>query len=153
MRRVSSISTKKCIDSKISKIIDKENKELGSLRFKLFFLQSLSREIFEPLIVFVVVALLFYYVSVLKRGANEIVFLAFLFLQVARQILNAQTSYRKFLAARGSIEVFKSFERELEENKEDLNLRGRTPDFNKDIIFKNVTMVFPNGKKALDNVI
>ena len=115
-------------------------------------MQSLARDAFEPLIVFVVVALLFYQVTILGRSPSEVVFLAFLFIQVARQILNAQSSYRKFLAARGSIEIFKKLEKELFENRETLNPDGREPDFGKELKFQDVTMVFPNGKEALKNV-
>jgi len=137
---------------KISKKIDKESKKLGDTQYKLYFLQSLSKNIFEPFVILIVVGLLFYYVTILKKNVSEVVFLAFLFLQIARQFLNAQTSYRKFLAAMGSIETYSKFDKELEENKEDLRLDGKTPDFNKDIIFKNVTVTFPNGKRALNDI-
>lgn len=139
-------------DTKISKIIEKENRNLGDLRYRLFFLQFLSKHLLEPIIVLAVVSLLFYYVVILKRNVSEVMFLVFLFMQVIRQLINAQSSYRKFIASMGSIEAFNNFSRELEENKEDLNPDGILPDFNKGITLKDVTVIFPNGKKALDNV-
>jgi subfamily B ATP-binding cassette protein MsbA len=137
---------------KLSKIIDKENKNLGGIRFKLFFLQSLAKDAFEPVVVLFVAGLLFYHVVISGRHVNEIIFLAFLFLQAAKQFLALQASYRKFLASMGSIETFNRFEEELNANREDLNLKGLEPDFNSDIILKDVTIIFPNGKRGLDGV-
>lgn len=137
---------------KVMKIVDKENKTVGRFTYKLAFLGALTKELFEPVIVLIIAGLLFYYVVLLKRNVSEVIFLAFLFLQIARQFLNAQSSYRKFLSSIGSIEIFNDIDKELEENKEDFNLSGLPPDFNKDISIRNVTVVFPNGKKALDNI-
>jgi subfamily B ATP-binding cassette protein MsbA len=138
--------------TKISKIVEEENKNLGDWRFDLFFWQSLTKNLLEFVVVVAVISLLFYHVGILQRSVNEIVFLVFLFMQVTRQFINAQNSYRKFLASRGSIEIFTNLLRELEENKEDLNLESPPPDFGGEIKFQNVTVVFPNGKKALDTV-
>lgn len=136
----------------VMKIIDKGNKKLGTLKFKNFFLQSISTNVFEPLVIFVIVALLFYYVIILKKDVNEVIFLALLFLQIMRQLLAAQGGYRKFLVSIGSIENYNRFIAELDEHKEDLHLSGIAPDFDAAITFKKVTVVFPNGKKVLENV-
>jgi len=137
---------------KISKIINRENTRLGNIQFKLSFLASLSKEIMEIVVIFIVVGLLFYYVVIFKKDISEVIFLAFLFLQVARQMLSIQTAYRKFLASRGSIETFNNFLRELDENEEKFNLGGAIPDFENEILLRGVSMIFPNGKKALDDV-
>ncbi|MDB4349664.1 ABC transporter ATP-binding protein/permease [Omnitrophica bacterium] len=139
-------------NTRISKIINKENKILGHIQFKLFFLQSFTKNAFEPLVIFVVVGLLFYYVTILRKGVSEVIFLAFLFMQVARQFLTTQTCYRKFLSCRGSIKTFNDITRELEENTECLNPEGVLPGFDKEIALKDVTSIFPNGKKALENI-
>lgn len=137
---------------KISKIVNSQGKKVSYLDYKLFFLQALVRNAFEPIVVLVVVGLFFYYIVILGSGANEVIFLIFLFLQVARQFLNAQSSYRKFLAVSGSIEVFNRLEMELAENSESLNTGGMSPGFNGTILFKDITVIFPNGKRALDSV-
>jgi len=137
---------------RLSKIIDKENAKLGALRFRLQFLQSLSTNAIEPIVVFVVVGLFFYHVVMLGGEVNQVVFLVFLFLQVARQFMNAQSSYRKFLASMGSIKTFGDLKKELDEYKEDLNKDGIEPDFDKEIVLKDVGLVFPNKKRGLDNV-
>lgn len=138
--------------SKTSKIIEKESKELGNLRFQMSFLQALTKNMFEPVLVFAVVTLLFYYVAVLKKDVSKVMFLIFLFVQVARQFLDNQAGYRKFLASVGSIEIFNNFEDELNRNKENLHLDGAAPDFGNIISFNDVTVIFPNGKKALDRI-
>lgn len=138
-------------NKKISPIIDKENNKLGSLQRRLFYLQAGARNILELFVVFVAVGVLFVYVVWWQRSISEVIFLTFLFLQIARQFSNAQTSYRKFVAAIGSIETFNDFLKELEENKEDL-IGTISPDFKKDITFRDVTVIFPNGKKGLDGV-
>ncbi|MFH0840021.1 MAG: ABC transporter ATP-binding protein [Candidatus Omnitrophota bacterium] len=137
---------------RISKIIDAQNKNLGDIRFKLVLLQSISTNAFEPMVVFFVAGLLFYYVVGLGRSVNEIIFLIFLFLQAARGFLTLQSSYRRFLASKGSIDIYKEFQGELEKNRESLNLEGFKPDFSKEILIVDATVIFPNGKKALDNV-
>lgn len=137
-------------DTRISKIIDRHNGLLGHLKFKLSFLAAVSREIMEPLVVFVVVGMLFYYVVILKRNVSEVTYLAFIFLQVARQLLYVQAAYRKFLASRGSINVFNNFLQELQDNKEDVHAAGAAPDLNGDIKLEGASVVFPNGKKGLD---
>ncbi len=137
---------------RVYKVINDENSRLGKLRYKLNFLQALSKNIVEPLVVLVVVGLFFHHVVILNRNVNEVVFLVFLFLQVSRQFLNAQMSYRKFLASMGSIKTFKGLLEELDGHKEDINPEGKLPDFSREILFKDVTMVFPNGKAGLDKV-
>lgn len=137
---------------KISVIVDKENKNLGNIAFRLIFLQSLSKELLEPMVILFVVGLLFYHAVIVGRPISEIIFLVILLLQAARQFLTMQSSYRKFLASRGSIETFSRFEDELDANKEDLNLKGPEPYFDGDITFKDVKLVFPNGKTGLDGI-
>ena len=137
---------------RISRIIDKENIQLGKLRFKLTFLQSMGKNLLEPLMVFVVVWLFFYNVVVMQRSVNEIIFMVFLFLQVARQFLSVQTSYRKFLASMGSINTFKHLLKELDENTEELNAEGASPDFSEAISLEKISLRFPNGKVGLDAV-
>ena len=137
---------------KVFKLVDKENETVGRFTYKMAFLAALTKELFEPVAIFMVVGLLFYHVVFLKRSVNEIMFLAILFLQVIRQLLNAQSTYRKFLSSIGSIEIFNNIERGLEENREDMNLNGLLPDFDREISIRNVTVVFPNGKKALDGI-
>ena len=100
---------------KFAGLIENENRKLGKLHFKLSFLQALSRDAFEPVVVLVVIGLMFYHVSVLKKGIDEVIFLIFLFPQIARQFLNTQINYRKFLGTIGSIETFHGLEKELEE--------------------------------------
>ena len=136
---------------KILKIIDEKNRKAGFSKFKLDFLYSLTKEIFEPVIALIVIGFIFYHVVVMKKSVNEIIFLAFLFLQIGRQFISAQSSYRRFMSSIGSIEILNNFEKELEENREDLNPSGVEPDFDGEITFRDVTVVFPNGKKALDN--
>lgn len=137
---------------RVSKIIDKENRKTGFLRYDIVFLNTMAKEAFEPIIVLVVVSLLFVHVVIFGKEVNEVIFLSFLFLQIARQFMNAQSGYRRFISSIGSIETLNNFEKELEENKEDLHPDGRPPDFNREILFKDVTVVFPNGKKALDGL-
>lgn len=137
---------------KISKVVYKYDREVGYLDYKLSFLQAITRNAFEPFIVGMVIALFFYQVAILGNNINEVIFLAFLFLQIARQFLNAQSSYRKFLSASGSIETFDKLEKELDLNRESLNTEGVLPNFGDSITFRDVTVVFPSGKKALDNI-
>jgi subfamily B ATP-binding cassette protein MsbA len=136
----------------IRRIINGENRTLADLRFTLYFMQALSKNILEPLVIIGIVGLIFYHVVLMKEPMAEIIFLVFLLLQVARQFMNVQTSYRKFLSSMGSIETFNGFLKELEENKEDLNEGGISPEFEDNISLKDVSLRFPNGKIALEDI-
>ena len=137
-------------NTRIAKIIDGENRRMGTLQFKQAYLQERARIIFETAILFMVLAILFVHVAVRDRGAGEVLFLVFLFLQIARQFLNAQTSYRKFVASMGSINIFNNMFKELDANKEDMHENGVLPDFEKELLLDNISLVFPNGKKAIN---
>jgi len=137
---------------RISNIVDTDNKSVGFLGFKLAFLHTLTKYTLESVTILVVVGLLFYHVAIIKKPVNEIIFLSILFVQIGRQFVSAQSSYRRFLGSIGSIETFRRFENELEDNKEDLRLSGVIPDFKGEIRIDRVSVVFPNGKKGLDDV-
>ncbi|MBN1871991.1 MAG: ABC transporter ATP-binding protein [Candidatus Omnitrophica bacterium] len=137
---------------RIAKVVYDRDRAVGYFDYKLSFLQSLMKNAFEPFVVFIVVALFFYQVVILGKTVNEVIFLVFLFLQIARQFLNAQSSYRKFLSASGSIATFNNLERELEDNKEILHDEGISPDFDREIVLRDATVVFPNGKKGVERV-
>lgn len=139
-------------DRRVSSILDKENRHLGGLRYKLLFILAIAKNAFEPLVICLVVGLLFYHVDVLKKDVSQVMFFALLFMQVGRQFLNTQTSYRKFLASMGSINTVKAFMAELDKNKEDLKETKESPVFENDIKIKGVSVVFPNGKAALEGV-
>ncbi len=136
----------------VSRMVNRESRTLGGLQFRLFFLQHLTRQLLETIVVLMVVGLLFYQVGAMGNDVAEVIFLSLLFLQVSRQFINAHQGYRKFLASKGSIETFKSFDRELDENRENLNPGGVGPDFDSDIILDGVGLVFPNGKEALTGI-
>ena len=137
---------------RISKIVEKDNRSVGFLGFKLAFLHTMTKHVLESVTILIVVGLLFFHLVIMKKPVNEIIFLSVLFVQIGRQFVSAQSSYRRFLASIGSIEMFRKFEDELEENAEDLRPDGVTPDFDGEISLNDVTVVFPNGKKGLDAV-
>ena len=138
--------------ARISKIIDNENRNAGLQTFKVKFFQLLARYILEPLFIVAIIGFLAYNVVILKGSVNEVLFLSFLFLQIARQFINAQSSYRLFVSSIGSIETLNAFEMESLSNRENLHLDGLSPDLTGPVDLKDVTVIFPNGKKALDGV-
>jgi subfamily B ATP-binding cassette protein MsbA len=115
-------------------------------------LDVVMRQSTEFILMALIVVLLFY--NVVLRGLDLVVILFLLFLtrRAITFALEAQTDYRKFLSASGSIRVFQRLESELEENREEVQANGPAPDFKQPIVLKGVGFRYQRGERVLKNI-
>ena len=124
-----------------------ETHTLGILYRRLIFLGSITRYAFEPLAVLAVAGVVLYYTQVLNEELMGILFLIFLFRQAIVTLLAIQPAYRKFLAHAGSIEIKKTLFEDLDLNRRISN-GVSTPQFDRDIIFNDVSFSYGNGNDS-----
>jgi len=127
---------------KILKKIFRESKNLGNVSYKFAFWGGVSKHGFEPLIVLVIATLIFYQVKVLGEGIMQIFFILFLLNEAMKRLLGIQANHRKFLGTFGSIQVFRTLDKELEENPEPTVEKGGILNFAQPIQLKKVTFAY-----------
>ena len=110
--------------------VEKTNRKIG-------ILNALSLSLREPLMIFILAAVMFIQVSILK-GSLELILLSILFFYRALQsVLAFQTQYNNFLALQGSLVNVQDFQKELVKHKE-TNGRHAFTQFNEAIVLRNV---------------
>jgi subfamily B ATP-binding cassette protein MsbA len=110
--------------------VEKTNRKIG-------ILNALSLSLREPLMIFILAAVMFIQVSILK-GSLELILLSILFFYRALQsVLAFQTQYNNFLAVQGSLVNVQDFQKELVKHKETNGRHVFTP-FNEAIVLRNV---------------
>ena len=110
--------------------VEKTNRKIG-------ILNALSLSLREPSMIFILAAVMFIQVSILK-GSLELILLSILFFYRALQsVLAFQTQYNNFLAVQGSLVNVQDFEKELVKHKE-TNGRHVFTQFNEAIVLRNV---------------
>ena len=110
--------------------VEKTNRKIG-------ILNALSLSLREPLMIFILAAVMFIQVSILK-GSLELILLSILFFYRALQsVLAFQTQYNNFLAVQGSLVNVQDFQKELVKHKE-TNGRHAFTQFNEAIVLRNV---------------
>jgi subfamily B ATP-binding cassette protein MsbA len=110
--------------------VEKTNRKIG-------ILNALSLSLREPLMIFILAAVMFIQVSILK-GSLELILLSILFFYRALQsVLAFQTQYNNFLALQGSLVNVQDFQKELVKHKETNGKHTFIP-FNEAIVLRNV---------------
>ena len=135
----------------ISKKINIEIKKVGKAFRKLKFVQSSSTFLFEPFIVIIMASLIYYFTEIRKSNIIEILFLLFIFRQVAINIVATQAPYRKFISSVGSMEIYFKLLDSLYSHSENENLNGDEPNFDSVLKLRNVSYKYDNNI-ALDNI-
>jgi subfamily B ATP-binding cassette protein MsbA len=110
--------------------VEKTNRKIG-------ILNALSLSLREPLMIFILAAVMFIQVTILK-GSLELILLSILFFYRALQsVLAFQSQYNNFLALQGSLSNVQDFQKELVKHKETNGRHAFTP-FNEAIALRNV---------------
>ena len=110
--------------------VENTNKKIG-------ILNALSLSLREPLMIFILSAVMFVQVKILN-GSLELILLSILFFYRALQsVLAFQTQYNNFLAVQGSLVNVQDFQKELLKHKE-TNGRHAFTQFNDAIVLRNV---------------
>ena len=120
---------------------------------KLFMLGGITRYAPEPLVVFVMAAIILIYTRGFDQPIAEILFLMFLFFQSAKNLLRVQSTLRQFIEATGSLNLFNKLNAELEAHTIPDDSDAITPNMAADIDLSNVTVRYPGTvRPALDGV-
>ena len=112
---------------------------------KFLIIGGISRYAPEPLIVFVMAALIVIYTRGFDNSMTEILFLMFLFFQSAKNMLKFQSSLRQFTEATGSLKLYEELRNDLESQAIEEDFEKKHPNVSGDIKFSKVTMNYPNA--------
>ena len=131
---------------------DRECIVLGRYEFYQNTLNTVVAEGFLPIVVLFVASFLYFQVSVNSTNISQTIFLMLLLYRAISQIVGIQTNYRKFLTSVGSINIFKSMDREFYENIEKSGPNNDAVDFRQPIVFRDVSFKYPNSDYVLRNI-
>ena len=126
----------------------RETMRVSEIFRKFFILGGISRYAPEPLVVFVMAAVIIIYTRGFDHSITEILFLMFLFYQSAKNILKVQSSLRQFIEATGSLKLYEKLKKDLEMNAIVDNSRKTKPNLEAPIKLSNVTVNYPNSTAA-----
>jgi ABC-type multidrug transport system fused ATPase/permease subunit len=132
--------------------VDHSAEQQGEVIFWQSVLSAFANKGAELLLLLLVAGLLFYNTVILDADFVAMLFLLFLLRRAIMFALQAQMSYRKFIGASGSIEVFQRLETELAENREELKIGGATPDFGQPIRLENASFFYDADNYILENI-
>jgi ABC-type multidrug transport system fused ATPase/permease subunit len=131
----------------------KESERVGNAYRKLTFLQGATAFGLEPFIVLVLAAVIYFFTEIRGADVLEILFLLFVFRSAAVNLVATQPAYRKFLAADGSMRIFRELRTKLEANKEPNSSSNPVPDFTSGISLQNVSYTYEGQTSpSVDNV-
>jgi len=126
----------------------RETMRVSEIFRKFFILGGISRYAPEPLVVFVMAAVIIIYTRGFDHSITEILFLMFLFYQSAKNILKVQASLRQFIEATGSLKLYEKLKNDLEMNAILDDSRKTKPNLEAPIKLSNVTVNYPNSTAA-----
>ena len=132
----------------ISNRMVRETKRVSEIFRKFFILGGITRYAPEPLVVFVMAAVIIIYTRGFDHSITEILFLMFLFYQSAKNILKVQSSLRQFIEATGSLKLYEKLKTDLDSNASTDDSRKNKPNLNAPINLSNVTVTYPNATTA-----
>lgn len=120
---------------------------------KLFILGGITRYAPEPLVVFVMAAVIVVYTRGFDQPITEILFLMFLFFQSSKNMLRVQSTLRQFIEATGSLQLHKKLKKDLDDNAVVDDPNSKQPNLDADIEFSNVTVTYSGATApALDGI-
>ena len=102
--------------------INNESQKLGEVQYKQKLLASISKYGFEPFVILIVSALVYFFVEIKGQSLIECGFLLFLLNRSIRSVLGMQQNLQKLYNSWGSIDIIKNYLLELKLNKEDVNI-------------------------------
>lgn len=136
----------------VIKKIGQESKSLGKLQYRTAVLGSITQYAFEPFVILMLAGLLFYHVEIMHREVIEIAFLIYLLRRATSNLLSIQQSFRKFLSAIGSLNVFMHLDKDLAHHSEPPSDRGAEPDFSQPLSFDQVLFTYQSTPPILQDL-
>jgi ABC-type multidrug transport system fused ATPase/permease subunit len=140
---------------KVTEKIKDQCEELGRNRAHEILLFATTKYGFEPFIVLVIVALLYYQVYIRNEGLADAIFFLGLLFQALRYGMGVQVGLRKWLSTWGGFDAVTRLEDELARELSSIKESGESEgnfDFAKPIEFKRVSLKYSNGLYALKDI-
>ena len=125
------------------------SREQGELEYRQSALTAIVSNGAELFFMFVIAALLLYYVEIARQEVIEILFILFIVRRGLNYALAAQNSFQGFLRNVGSARNFRELTRELGENEEPSDGAGSPPDFDRPISLEGVSFRYRGADAAL----
>jgi len=132
----------------ISNRMVRETNRVSEIFRKFFILGGISRYAPEPLVVFVMAAVIIIYTRGFDHSITEILFLMFLFYQSAKNILKVQSSLRQFIEATGSLRLYEKLRNDLDIHAAVDDSRKNNPNLDGPIKLSNITVNYPNATES-----
>ena len=129
----------------ISDRMIRETNKVSEIFRKFFIISGISRYAPEPLVVFVMAAVITIYTRGFDHSITEILFLMFLFYQSAKNMLRVQSSLRQFIEATGSLKLYEKLQNDLDINVVENDLIKKMPNLQAPIRLSNITVNYPNA--------
>ena len=134
---------------KLTRRLRATSAEQGDLVYRQRALTAFVSNGAELFFMFVIAALLLYYVEIARQEVIEILFILFIVRRGMNYALQAQNSFQAFLGYVGSVRNFRELTRELADNEERVAPAGKTPDFDRPIALDEVTFRYGDSAPAL----
>jgi len=132
----------------ISNRMIRETNRVSEIFRKFFILGGISRYAPEPLVVFVMAAVIIIYTRGFDHSITEILFLMFLFYQSAKNMLKVQSSLRQFIEATGSLRLYEKLRKDLDIHRVAEDSTKLEPNLDAPIKLSNITVNYPNADAA-----
>ena len=132
----------------ISSRMVSETNRVSEIFRKFFILGGITRYAPEPLVVFVMAAVIIIYTRGFDHSITEILFLMFLFYQSAKNMLKVQSSLRQFIEATGSLRLYEKLRNDLDIHAIKDDSRENKPNLDAPINLSNITVNYPNAATA-----
>ena len=132
----------------ISSRMVSETNRVSEIFRKFFILGGITRYAPEPLVVFVMAAVIIIYTRGFDHSITEILFLMFLFYQSAKNMLKVQSSLRQFIEATGSLRLYEKLRNDLDIHAIKDDSIENKPNLDAPINLSNITVNYPNAATA-----
>ncbi|HCE45624.1 MAG TPA: hypothetical protein DET40_18945 [Lentisphaeria bacterium] len=134
---------------KTYKKLDKIARNIASLMIKLSIWGSVSPNVMTPFAVAIICGLTYWQVAVQHTPIIEACAVLGLLYHSAQQAISVPTSYQKFLATAGSIDIYLEFITNLFKNAEPASANMKTPDFSGPIVLQDVSFQYSTSSSPV----
>ncbi|MEC9293735.1 MAG: ABC transporter ATP-binding protein [Chloroflexota bacterium] len=129
----------------ISDRMIRETNQVSEVFRKFLIISGISRYGPEPLVVFVMAAMIIIFTRGFDHSITEILFLMFLFYQSAKNMIKVQSHLWQFMEATGSLRLYEKLRNDLEAHPAINNSEGIRPNLDAVIKLSKITVTYPDA--------
>ena len=132
----------------ISDRMVRETNRVSEVFRKFLIISGISRYGPEPVVVFVMAAMIIIFTRAFDHSITEILFLMFLFYQSAKNMIKVQSYLWQFMEATGSLRLYEKLRNDLEAHPAINNLGGKSPNLDAVIKLSKITVTYPDANAS-----